>query len=122
MTHIVFEPVKTQISPVITIYDPACGSGGMLTESQNFIKDPEGEIKATKSDVYLYGKERNPETFAICKSDMMIKGNDPENIRLGSTLATDEFEGTRFDFMLSNPPYVNLGKQTKSISKMVRAL
>lgn len=104
MTHIVFEPIKDKLPPVMTIYDPACGSGGMLTESQNFIKDEEGEIKAS-GDVYLYGKEINDETYAICKSDMMIKGNDPENIRVGSTLSTDEFSGHNFDFMLSNPPY-----------------
>lgn len=104
MTHVVFEPIKDKLPPVMTIYDPACGSGGMLTESQNFIKDEEGAIKA-KGDVYLYGKEINDETYAICKSDMMIKGNDPENIRVGSTLSTDEFSGKTFDFMLSNPPY-----------------
>lgn len=104
MTHLLFEPIKDNLPPVITIYDPACGSGGMLTESQNFIKDEEGAIRAT-GDVYLYGKEINDETYAICKSDMMIKGNDPANIRVGSTLATDEFAGYAFDFMLSNPPY-----------------
>ena len=104
MTHIIFDPIKDQLPPVMTIYDPACGSGGMLTESQNFIKDEEGEIRAI-GDVYLYGKEINDETYAICKSDMMIKGNNPENIRVGSTLSTDEFSGHTFDFMLSNPPY-----------------
>ncbi len=104
MTHIVFEPIKDNLPPVMTIYDPACGSGGMLTESQNFIKDEEGSIRA-KGDVYLYGKEINDETYAICKSDMMIKGDNPENIRVGSTLSTDEFAGHTFDFMLSNPPY-----------------
>lgn len=71
MTHLVFDPIKDRLPPVMTIYDPACGSGGMLTESQNFIKDPEGQIRAA-GDVYLYGKEINDETYAICKSDMMI--------------------------------------------------
>ena len=104
MTHLVFDPIKDRLPPVMTIYDPACGSGGMLTESQDFITDPEGDIRAT-GDVYLYGKEINDETYAICKSDMMIKGNNPQNIRPNSTLATDEFAGLRFDFMLSNPPY-----------------
>ena len=61
MTHIVFDPIKDNLPPVMTIYDPACGSGGMLTESQNFIKDEDGEIKA-KGDVLLYGKEINDET------------------------------------------------------------
>lgn len=116
MTHIIFEPVKDNLPPVMTIYDPACGSGGMLTESQNFIKDEDGEIKA-KGDVYLYGKEINDETYAICKSDMMIKGNNPENIRVGSTLSTDEFAGTTFDFMLSNPPY---GKSWASELKYIK--
>jgi len=116
MTHLVFEPVKDSLPLVITIYDPACGSGGMLTESQNFIKDEEGEIKA-KGDVYLYGKEINDETYAICKSDMMIKGNNPENIRVGSTLSTDEFAGMQFNFMLSNPPY---GKSWASELKYIK--
>jgi type I restriction enzyme M protein len=116
MTHLVFEPVKEVLPPVITIYDPACGSGGMLTESQNFIKDPEGEIRAT-GDVHLFGKEINDETYAICKSDMMIKGNNPENIRVGSTLSTDEFAGKHFNFMLSNPPY---GKSWDSELKYIK--
>lgn len=104
MTHILFDPIKDQIPPVITIYDGACGSGGMLTESQNYIIDRKGPI-AANVDVHLYGKEVNGETYAICKSDMMIKGNNPENIKYGSTLAEDEFGSLKFDFMLSNPPY-----------------
>ena len=116
MTHIIFDPIKDSLPPVMTIYDPACGSGGMLTEAQNFIKDEEGAIRAM-GDVYLYGKEINDETYAICKSDMMIKGNNPENIRLGSTLSTDEFAGTTFDFMLSNPPY---GKSWSSEQRYIK--
>ena len=116
MTHIIFEPVKDKLPIVMLIYDPACGSGGMLTESQNFVKDEDGIIKA-KGDVNLYGKEINDETYAICKSDMMIKGNNPENIRVGSSLSTDEFSGTTFDFMLSNPPY---GKSWDSEKKFIK--
>ena len=116
MTHIIFDPIKNSLPPVMTIYDPACGSGGMLTEAQNFIKDEEGEIKA-EGDTYLFGKEINDETYAICKSDMMIKGNDPENIKVGSTLSTDEFAGKTFDFMLSNPPY---GKSWSSEQKYIK--
>jgi type I restriction enzyme M protein len=116
MTHIIFDPIKNNLLPVMTIYDPACGSGGMLTESQKFIQDENGEIKAT-GDVYLYGKEINDETYAICKSDMMIKGDNPENIKNGSTLAVDEFSGTKFDFMLSNPPY---GKSWSSDMKYIK--
>ncbi|WP_418509231.1 type I restriction-modification system subunit M [Corallibacter sp.] len=116
MTHIIFDPIKDNLPPVMTIYDPACGSGGMLTEAQNFIKDEEGSIRAM-GDVYLFGKEINDETYAICKSDMMIKGNDPANIRVGSTLSTDEFAGKSFDFMLSNPPY---GKSWASEQKRIK--
>ncbi|MCY4151869.1 MAG: class I SAM-dependent DNA methyltransferase [Aestuariivita sp.] len=116
MTHLLFNPVKHDLPPVLTVYDPACGSGGMLTEAQNFITDPTGGIKST-ADVYIYGKEVNPETFAICKSDMMIKGNDPENIKLGSTLAKNDFSSMKFDFMLSNPPY---GKSWKTDQKYIK--
>ena len=116
MTHLMFDPIKDQLPPVMTIYDPACGSGGMLTEAQNYIKEPDGPIRA-RGDVYLYGKEINDETYAICKSDMMIKGNNPENIRVGSTLSTDEFSANRFDFMLSNPPY---GKSWNSEVKYIK--
>ena len=116
MTHIIFEPVKDKLPSVMTIYDPACGSGGMLTESQNFVKDEEGLIRAS-GDIYLYGKEINDETYAICKSDMMIKGNNPENIHVGSTLSTDSFSEFKFDFMLSNPPY---GKSWASEIKHIK--
>jgi type I restriction enzyme M protein len=115
MTHLVFLPVKDRLPNPLLIYDPACGSGGMLTESQDFILDPEGEIRA-KVGVRLYGREVSPETIAICKSDMMIKGNDPEYIKFGSTLSNDEFANLRFDFMLSNPPY---GKSWKTEQKHI---
>ncbi|MDT7525110.1 type I restriction-modification system subunit M [Pseudidiomarina sp. GXY010] len=116
MTHLVFDPVKDQLPLTMTVYDPACGSGGMLTESQNFIEE---KYPHDSRDIYLYGKEINDETYAICKSDMMIKGNNPENIRVGSTLSTDEFgsQGLRFDFMLSNPPY---GKSWASEQKHIK--
>lgn len=104
MTHLVFDPISQNIPPAISIYDPACGSGGMLTESQNFIEE-KYPLPNMSRTIFLYGKEINDETYAICKSDMMIKGNNPANIRVGSTLASDEFGGQYFDFMLSNPPY-----------------
>ena len=114
MTHLVFDPIKDMLPLTITVYDPACGSGGMLTESQNFIEE---RYPASNRDIYLYGKEINDETYAICKSDMMIKGNNPENIKVGSTLSTDEFAKSRFDFMLSNPPY---GKSWASEQKNIK--
>ncbi|MEM9538840.1 MAG: class I SAM-dependent DNA methyltransferase [Cyanobacteria bacterium P01_E01_bin.42] len=116
MTHLLFIPVKDDLAPTILVYDGACGSGGMLTESQNFILDPVGKIGGADCQVSLYGKEVNRETYAICKADMMIKENDPENIKFGSTLALDEFQGLKFDFMLSNPPY---GKSYKADQKFI---
>ncbi|MCF1715244.1 type I restriction-modification system subunit M [Flavihumibacter sp. RY-1] len=115
MTHLVFEPLRGNLPNIITIYDPACGSGGMLTESENFLVDEEGF--QYNGDVYLYGKEINDETYAICKSDMMIKGKNPGNIRVGSTLSTNEFSEEKFDFMLSNPPY---GKSWASEQKFIK--
>lgn len=119
MTHLVFDPIKDNIPLTLTVYDPACGSGGMLTESQNFIEEkyPADPSAKSQRDIYLYGKEINDETYAICKSDMMIKGNNPENIKVGSTLSTDEFASLRFDFMLSNPPY---GKSWASEQKYIK--
>lgn len=102
MTQILFLPVKDQIKKgTYLIYDPACGSGGMLTEAENFAE----EVTGRKGGFNLYGQEVNPETYAICTSDMLIKGDKPENIAFGSTLSKDGFPNLHFDFMLSNPPY-----------------
>nr|WP_075519110.1 class I SAM-dependent DNA methyltransferase [Moritella viscosa]SHO18096.1 N-6 DNA methylase [Moritella viscosa] len=120
MIHLVFDPIKGKLPDPLTIYDPACGSGGMLTEAQNFIEEKypvKSENGSSKRDIRLYGKEINDETYAICKSDMMIKGNNPENIKIGSTLSTDEFAANRFDFCLSNPPY---GKSWASEQKNIK--
>ncbi len=101
MTHLIFEPIKKKIKDgTYLIYDPACGSGGMLTEAENFAK----EINP-KATFHLYGQEVNPETFAICKADMLIKDEDPDKIAFGSTLSNDGFPNLQFDFMLTNPPY-----------------
>jgi type I restriction enzyme M protein len=101
MTHIIFEPIKSKIKEgTYLIYDPACGSGGMLTESEEFALELN-----PNATFHLYGQEVNPETYAICKADMLIKGEDPEKIAFGSTLSNDGFPRLKFDFMLSNPPY-----------------
>jgi type I restriction enzyme M protein len=101
MTHIIFEPIKGKIKDgTYLIYDPACGSGGMLTESEEFALELN-----PRATFHLYGQEVNPETYAICKADMLIKGEDPEKIAFGSTLSSDGFPRLKFDFMLSNPPY-----------------
>lgn len=103
MTHLIFEPIKGQTKEFSTfsIYDPACGSGGMLTEAEKFAT----KITGGKSKFHLFGQEVNPETYAICTSDMLIKLKEVKNIAYGSTLGKDGFPMKRFDFMLSNPPY-----------------
>jgi type I restriction enzyme M protein len=106
MTHLVFLPVKDKIKQgTYLIYDPCVGSGGMLTIAKNFLLNPEGLIKS-KAIVHLYGQESTPFIYATCKSDMLIKGEDPDKIAYGSTLSAYGFDkDLKFDFMLTNPPY-----------------
>jgi type I restriction enzyme M protein len=106
MTHVLFLPVKEQIqNGTFLIYDPCAGSGAMLTESKKYITDEDGEIKS-KATVHIYGQENTPTIYAISKSDMLLKGEDPEKIVYGSTLSQYGFpKELRFDFMLTNPPY-----------------
>lgn len=99
---------------VIKIYDPTCGTGGMLSESEKLIKDPDHGLNP-KSNVELFGQEYNPESFAICGSDLMIKGEDVKNIIFGDTLGTgkpkegyvdgDGHPDEQFHYMLANPPF-----------------
>jgi len=106
MTHLVFLPVKDKIQQgTYLIYDPCVGSGGMLTIAKNFMLNPEGLIKSNAT-VHLYGQESTPFIYATCKSDMLIKGEDPDKIVYGSTLSAYGFDkDLKFDFMLTNPPY-----------------
>ncbi|MFQ5859724.1 MAG: class I SAM-dependent DNA methyltransferase, partial [Anaerolineae bacterium] len=88
---------------ILKVYDPCAGSGGMLTAAKDEITalNPEAEV-------LLYGQEVNPETYAVCKADMLMKspdGRDAENIKFGSTLSDDRLSHERFDYLLSNPPY-----------------
>lgn len=95
--------ILKQQAVVRTIYDPACGTGGMLSVAKDYIRK---EINQN-AEIHLYGQEVNPETYAVCKSDLLIKGDDrdAENIRQGSTLSDDKHIGTTFDYQICNPPY-----------------
>jgi len=106
MTHLVFLPVKDKIQQgTYLVYDPCVGSGGMLTIAKQFMLNPVGLIKS-KATVHLYGQESTPFIYATCKSDMLIKGEDPNKIAYGSTLSAYGFDNNlKFDFMLTNPPY-----------------
>lgn len=96
---------------VKTLYDPACGTGGMLSVGEQYVKElnPKAELK-------VFGQEINPESYAICKSDMLIKGQNPSNIKFGNTFTVDGLPGEQFDYMLSNPPFgVDWKKAEKTI-------
>ena len=107
LAHLIFEPVKGNLPKIITLYDPACGSGGMLTEGREYLLD----IGVKNSAIQLSGTEINPETYAICKSDLIIKGVDPSGMHLGNTITEDNFADKSFGYMLTNPPY---GKSWKT--------
>lgn len=82
------------------VYDPACGTGGMLALTEEALKEFNPSIR-----VELFGQELNDESFGICKSDMLVTGHDPEQIAFGNTLTQDAHAGKKFHYMLSNPPY-----------------
>ncbi len=111
MVRLLLEPDASRIkgeSKIIEMYDPAMGTGGMLTIGKEYIQkkiNPDAEV-------YLYGQELNPQTYAIAKSDMLIKGEDADRIKGGSgensedsTLSNDQFYDKQFDYVIANPPY-----------------
>lgn len=112
---------------VLTVADPCCGSGGMLTITKDHITAgvrANGNLAREPinpgADIHLFGQEVNPETFAICKSDLFMKstdGRDAENILFGSTLSNDRHEAREFDYLIANPPY---GKDWKRDEDAVR--
>ena len=105
MVNLIFIPVKDQIkNTTYLVYDCACGSGGMLTEAENFLLELATGM-GKKVVIHLFGQEVNPETYAICQADMLIKVKETDNIKYASTLANDGFPDFTFDFMLANPPY-----------------
>ena len=105
----------------ITIYDPCCGSGGMLTITKDhIIGSPDRSAINSSADVHLFGQEVNPSTFAVSKSDLFMKssdGRDAENILFGSTLSNDRHSARLFDGPIANPPY---GKDWKRDEKDVK--
>ncbi len=96
-----------------TIYDPACGTGGMLSVAEEYLHELN---KST--ELLAFGQELNDQTFAICKADMLIKGNNADYIKDGNTLSDDQFEGHTFDYIISNPPF---GREWKNEKAKVEA-
>src|SRR6266853_1767647 len=115
MVNLLLSPEKdlTHSHVVKTIYDPACGTGGMLSVSENYIRELNSE-----ANPLLYGQDWNDDAWAVCKSDMLIKGEDADNIILGDTFSKEGFEDDRFDYMLANPPFgVEWKQQQRFIEK-----
>ena len=97
-----------------SIFDPCCGTGGMLTIGKEYFRE---QINPD-ADIRLLGQELNAQTYAICKSDMLVTGENPDAIRHGSSLSNDQFQGERFDYMITNPPF---GVSWKSEEGTVKA-
>ena len=113
MAKLIFLPVAEKIeSGTYLLYDGACGTGGMLTVAEETLLEL-AQQRGKDVSIYLFGQEVNPETFAITKADLLLKGEgaSAENMAYGSSLSADNFPAHEFDFMLSNPPY---GKSWKT--------
>jgi type I restriction enzyme M protein len=106
------DEVLTKPGVVRTVYDPAAGTGGMLSVSEEHLTAVNPKARLT-----MFGQELNPESYAICKADMLIKGQDVGNIVFGNTLSDDGHAHRKFDYMLSNPPF---GVEWKKVEKEVR--
>ena len=101
----------TQPGVVRTIFDPACGTGGMLSVSEEYLHELNED-----ANVEVFGQELNGESYAICMADMIIKGENPDNVQYGNSFSEDGFTGRSFDYMLSNPPF---GVSWKKVRKIV---
>lgn len=126
MVNLLLDPEQdlAKSNVVKTIYDPACGTGGMLSVAENYIKQLN-----SKADPHLFGQDLNDGAWAVCKADMLIKGEDADNIRRGDSFTKDEFDrdssGNKytFDYMLANPPFgVTWKQQEKAIKKEADSL
>ena len=117
MVNLLFSEYKDNLKEkglIRTVFDPACGTGGMLSlAKEHIIKNINPDI-----EIIMYGQESNEQTYAIAKSDVLITGEDAENIKLGSSFGKDGFQGRKFNFMLSNPPFgVSWKKEQKFIQE-----
>ncbi|MEH0699685.1 class I SAM-dependent DNA methyltransferase [Vibrio owensii] len=113
-TSLVFsddDEVLTQSGLVRSIYDPTAGTGGFLSSGMEYVHELN-----EKASLSAFGQELNPESYAICKADMLIKGQKVDNIKLGNTLSNDQLRTEKFDYMLSNPPF---GVDWKKIQKHI---
>ncbi|HZR13107.1 MAG TPA: class I SAM-dependent DNA methyltransferase, partial [Acidimicrobiia bacterium] len=115
MVNLLFLPdedVLAKPGRVLTLFDPACGTGGMLSVSEDYVREhnPAAQLK-------VFGQELNDETYATCRADMMLKGQDASNIHPGNSFTDDGLEGQTFDYMLANPPF---GVEWKKVAEEIR--
>ena len=105
-----------QDGKIISVYDPCCGTGGILTLTKDTIEETAKERRVDVT-VNLFGQELNDKTYALCKSDIIMKGDEAKGIAVGDTLLVDEFRDQKFNFMLANPPYgVDWKREYDSVS------
>jgi type I restriction enzyme M protein len=116
MVNLLLEPdtsVLTQAGVIVTVCDPACGTGGMLAEAQNWIRAHNGQ-----ATVKVFGQDYNPRSYAVAASDLLIKGHKDGQVVLGNTLTDDPFPDRRFDYLLANPPFgVDWKAEKKTIDR-----
>lgn len=115
MVNLIFiedDDILSKPGVVRTVYDPTAGTGGMLSVAGEYLAEHNPQARLT-----VFGQELNPESYAICKADMLIKGQDVGNIAFGNTLSDDGHAAKHFDYMLSNPPF---GVEWKKVEKEVR--
>ena len=118
LVSLVFSSDKEKLSDpnkIISVYDPCCGTGGMLTIGKDWVHENINK----EVDINLFGQELNPQTYSICKSDFLITDEEPDHIKLGSTLTNDQHseENRKFDYMITNPPF---GVSWKSEQKQIK--
>lgn len=115
MVHLLFvedDNILSKPGVIRTIYDPTAGTGGMLSVADEYLVQHNDNAR-----LVMHGQELNPESYAICKADMLIKGQDVSNIVFGNTLSDDGHPAAKFDYMLSNPPF---GVEWKKVERVVR--
>lgn len=119
MTEVTLQGQENRIyhdGKIVSVYDPCCGTGGILTLTKDTI-EAEAEQRMTDVKVDLYGQELNDKTFALCKTDIIMKGDDANGIQVGDTLLEDKFRDKKFNYMLANPPYgVDWKREYESVS------
>ncbi len=116
MVHLLWINDSRPMKPgaIINLYDPTSGTGGMLTEAEQYFREHNGD---RSSVINLFGQDLNEEIYAIARADLMIKGQNPENIKHGNSFSEDGFQHAKFDYMLSNPPF---GVNWKKVEKVIR--